>query len=107
MTAEFQRRRDYVAERCAALRRLRPATPDGAMFFFLDCTDYVGRPTPGGAPVRNGLDIVMHLMERHHVALVPGDGFGDPKCVRLSFACGMRELERGMNRLVAGLHELD
>lgn len=106
MTAEFQRRRDYVAERCSALRRVQVHPPDGAMFFFFNVEGYLGAASPAG-PIRNALDLVMHLLERHHVALVPGDGFGDPRCVRLSFACAMSELEKGMNRLVAGLSELD
>lgn len=106
MTEEFRRRRDYVAGRLAVLQRLRVRPPDGAMFFFFNVEGYFGSASPAG-PIRNALDCVMHLLERHHVALVPGDGFGDPRCVRLSFACSMRELEKGLDRVVAGLKELE
>jgi aspartate aminotransferase len=106
MTAEFRRRRDYVADRCSVLRRVRVPPPDGAMFFFFNVEPYFGSAAPAGV-IRNALDLVMHLLERHNVALVPGDGFGDPRCVRLSFACSMSELEKGMDRLVAGLKELE
>ncbi len=106
MTEEFRRRRDYVAGRFSTLQRLPVHTPDGAMFFFFSVEAYCGSSSPAGR-IKNALDLVMHLLERHHVALVPGEGFGDPRCVRLSFACAMSELEKGMDRLVAGLQELE
>lgn len=104
MTAVFERRRNYVMERIAAVPDVEVSRPDGAMFLFLSVEKYFGR-SAAGRVVRSCTDVVEHLIERHHVALVPGDAFGDPRCVRLSFACGMEEIERGMDRLVRGFAE--
>ena len=74
-----ERRRDYVAERCSALRRRPSRSPDGAMFFFFNVEGYFGGASPAGIDPESRVDLVTHLLERHHVALVPGDGFGDPR----------------------------
>jgi aspartate aminotransferase len=105
MTAEFERRRNYVMTRIAAVPGIEAREPDGAMFLFFSAENYLGR-TAHGATVRTASDLVEYLMERHHVALVPGDAFGDARCIRLSFACSMHDLERGMDRLVRGFDEL-
>jgi aspartate aminotransferase len=105
MTAEFERRRNYVIERIAAVPGIVARKPDGAMFLFFSVESYFGRAWHG-TTVRTASDLVEYLMERHHVALVPGDAFGDARCVRLSFACSMHDLERGMDRLVRGFSEL-
>jgi aspartate aminotransferase len=105
MTAEFERRRNYVMQRIAAIPDIEAWKPDGAMFVFFGVEKYFGRSVSGRI-VRTCGDIVEHLIERHHVALVPGEAFGEPRCVRLSFACAMKDIERGMDRLVRGFSEI-
>jgi aspartate/methionine/tyrosine aminotransferase len=105
MRDEFQRRRDYVVERLRGIRTVGFTKPEGAMFVFLSVAEYFGCQA-GGSMIRNASDLSAHLLERHHVALVPGDAFGEPRCVRLSFACSTAELEMGIDRVMAGLGEL-
>ncbi|MEW6509333.1 MAG: pyridoxal phosphate-dependent aminotransferase [Bacteroidota bacterium] len=105
MTGEFQRRRDRVVERLGELPRTRIRPPEGAMFLFFTVAPYLGKSVSSGM-IRNPADLVVHLLERHRVALVPGDPFGSPDCVRLSFACSMADLEKGLDRVVAGFREL-
>ena len=105
MRDEFQRRRDFVVRRFA--RGGCPVdTPEGAMFFLIDCARWTGR-SARGRRCDTAADIVEHLLEHHHVALVPGDAFGAPRHMRMSFAASMAELDRGVERILRGLEELE
>jgi aspartate aminotransferase len=106
MTAEFERRRDHVVRRLSVLRNATVPLPDGAMYAFFNVAGYFSRESSAGI-IRSASDIARYLLDCHHVALVPGDAFGDPECVRLSFACSMTELEKGMDRIVRGFRELE
>jgi aspartate aminotransferase len=48
----------------------------------------------------------MYLIEEHGLAAVPGDAFGEPEGIRLSYASSMEELEEAMKRLKTGLKQL-
>ena len=105
MRAEFQRRRDFVADRFAG-RGCPVGTPEGAMFFLIDCARWKGMSARGRV-CATAADIVEHLLEHHHVALVPGDAFGAPHHMRMSFAASMAELDRGVERILRGLEEME
>jgi aspartate/methionine/tyrosine aminotransferase len=47
-----------------------------------------------------------YLLEQHHVALIPGEPFGDDTCLRISYACSLTELEKGVERIIRGLEIL-
>jgi aspartate/methionine/tyrosine aminotransferase len=49
------------------------------------------------------LRVCRYLVEVAHVALVPGDAFGAPDCVRISYAASLQTLEEAMNRITAAL----
>jgi aspartate aminotransferase len=105
MRDEFQRRRDYVGRRFASAGWTGVLIPEGAMFFFLDVKRFLGN-TARGAALAGSADVAAYLLEHHHVALVPGDAFGAPSHVRLSFAASMADLEKGVDRLLRGLQEI-
>jgi aspartate aminotransferase len=105
MRDEFQRRRDYVARRFASAGWAGVLIPEGAMFFFLDVKRFLGK-TARGAALEGSAGLAAYLLEHHHVALVPGDAFGAPSHVRLSFAASMADLEKGVDRLLRGLQEI-
>ena len=104
MRDEFQLRRDYVLRRLPLPGGGEVRSPGGAMFFFLSVEHCIGKKARGKL-IRGAADVVEHLMEHHHVALVPGDAFGAPGYVRLSFAASMADLEKGMDRLLRGMQE--
>jgi aspartate aminotransferase len=104
MRDEFQRRRDYIVRRLSAGGRGEVRSPEGAMFFFLSVEHCFGMKARG-KPIRSAADVVEHLLEHHHLALVPGDAFGAPGYVRLSFAASTEDLEKGLDRLLRGLQE--
>jgi aspartate aminotransferase len=105
MREEFERRRDYVARRLAVPLTEGVRTPQGAMFFFIGVERFFGK-TAQGTLIRGPADLAEHLLEHHHVALVPGDAFGAPGHIRLSFAASMADLEKGMDRFLRGLQEI-
>jgi aspartate aminotransferase len=105
MRDEFQLRRDYILRRLPAWGGGTALSPEGAMFFFLSVEHFFGLKARGNL-IRGDRDVVEHLLEHHHVALVPGDAFGAPGHIRLSFAASMADLEKGMDRLLRGLQEI-
>jgi len=105
MRGEFQRRRDYLALRLRAYGGGTLRIPEGAMFYFLGVEHWFGKGAHDRV-IRDAADLAAHLLEHHHVAVVPGDAFGAPGYIRLSFAASMAELEKGMDRLLRGLQEL-
>ncbi|MBM2841274.1 MAG: pyridoxal phosphate-dependent aminotransferase, partial [Bacteroidetes bacterium] len=57
--------------------------------------------------IRQSADLALYLLENHGVATIPGFAFGDDKCLRISYACSMGDLEKGMKRLKGALEELN
>jgi aspartate aminotransferase len=104
MREEFQLRRDYILRRLSAWGGEGIRNPQGGMFFFLSVEHFFGMRARGNL-IRNASDLAEHLIEHHHVALVPGDAFGAPGHIRLSFAASMADLEKGIDRLLRGLQE--
>ncbi len=105
MVKEFQHRRDLVFRGLQAIPQVGVSCPEGAMFFFFDVSGYFGRQAHG-KPMRSSVDLAYHLLDHHHVALVPGSAFGDDHCLRLSFSSPAETLTEGLSRIRRGLEEL-
>lgn len=94
MLAEYRRRRDFVIRRLQQLPGIRVHPPAGAFYAFPNVKALLGR---------NGLDssaaLTRRLLEEAGVAVVPGEAFGMPGYIRISFATSMSELERGLDRI--------
>jgi aspartate aminotransferase len=106
MVNEFKLRRDFAYETLSALRDVEVNKPAGAFYFFFSVAKLYGRKF-NGARILNSADMARYLLERHNVALVPGFAFGDDSCVRMSYACGMADLEKGLQRIKLGLESLE
>jgi aspartate aminotransferase len=104
MTAEFEKRRDFVCDCLQNLPDVRFRKPGGALYVFVNVEQYFGKK--GEARPTSATDLALRLLDHHHVGVVPGEAFGDPTCIRLSFACGMDSLAEGMHRLARGLQDL-
>lgn len=80
---------------------LRCPRPTGAFYLFPDVSAYFGRKSPSGRIIANAIDLCSELLERHHVALVPGDDFGPPghRHVRLCFAADVETINAGTERI--------
>ena len=102
MREEFDRRRRYVCQRLAAIPEVSCQLPEGAFYVFPDVSAYLGRPD-GPA---DSFELCDRLLESEHVAVVPGGAFGMEGHIRISYASSMEQLERGLDRIEAGLAAL-
>lgn len=98
MRVEFEKRGTYMAERLNAIKGVRCAEPAGAFYCFPDVSAHFGR-TIGGAKITNSMEFATALLEQSNVAVVPGLPFGCDDNVRLSFACSMENITKGLDRL--------
>ncbi len=106
MAREFTARRALVVERLRAMDGVRITVPEGAFYVFPDVSAFFGRRGPGGA-VATATDLAMYLLRHAGVAVVPGEGFGAPAHVRLSYAAPRPALEEGFARVARALAALD
>ena len=98
MRVQFEKRGKYMAERLNAIEGVHCAEPAGAFYCFPDVSAHFGR-TIGGAKLTNSMEFATALLEQANVALVPGLPFGCDDNVRLSFACSMENITKGLDRL--------
>lgn len=105
MTEEFTRRRKKVLEIVKDIPGIICPEPEGAFYIFPDMSSYFGK-TDGETTVQNAGDLSMYLLNKAHVSSVMGDAFGEPKCVRFSFANSMEKIEEGWRRIKAALAQL-
>lgn len=106
MKVSFQERRDYMVEAINNIPGLKCFSPGGAFYVFPDISEYLGRKSPDGQTIETSTDLVMYLLEHFGIATVPGDAFGEPNGIRLSYANSMEELQDAVSRLERGLKSL-
>ncbi len=105
MTEEFTRRRKRVLEIIKEVPGVKCFEPEGAFYIFPDVSYYFGK-TDGTTTVANAADFCMYLLNTAHVSSVMGDAFGEPNCVRFSFANSMQNIERAWVRIKEALAKL-
>jgi len=105
MTAEFTRRRKRVLEIIKEVPGVKCFEPEGAFYIFPDVSYYFGK-SDGTAKITNAADFCMYLLNTAHVSSVMGDAFGEPNCVRFSFANSMTNIERAWVRIKEALAKL-
>lgn len=105
MTEEFTRRRTRTLELVSSISGLKCNAPEGAFYVFPDVSAYYCK-TDGTTTIQNAADFSMYLLNTAHVSSVMGDAFGEPLCVRFSFANSMTNIERAWERIAAALTKL-
>jgi len=105
MTEEFTRRRKRVLEIIKEVPGIKCFEPEGAFYIFPDVSYYYGK-TDGTNKVSNAAEFCMYLLNTAHVSSVMGDAFGEPNCVRFSFANSMENIERAWVRIKEALAKL-
>lgn len=98
MRVEFEKRGKFMAERLNSIDGITCAEPTGAFYCFPDVSQHFGR-TIGGAQITDSMEFAKALLEQANVAVVPGAPFGCGDNVRLSFACSMEQITKGLDRL--------
>ncbi|HYF31523.1 MAG TPA: pyridoxal phosphate-dependent aminotransferase [Chitinophagaceae bacterium] len=105
MTEEFTRRRARILELLKEIPGMQCDVPDGAFYVFPVVSQYFGRKN-GDEVIKDADDLCMYLLNCAHVSVVTGRAFGDPACVRISFANNMQNIEKGMERIKQALGKL-
>lgn len=105
MTEEFARRRTRVLELIKDIPGIECAVPDGAFYIFPDISYYYGK-TDGTNVIHTSGDFCMYLLNTAHVSSVMGEAFGDPDCVRFSFANSLEKIEEAWKRIKEALSKL-
>ena len=105
MTEEFTRRREKTLELVNAIPGFKCFAPEGAFYVFPDVSTYYGT-TDGTTTITNASDLSMYLLNSANVSSVMGDAFGEPNCVRFSFANSMPNIEKAWARIKEALAKL-
>ena len=106
MRDAFHKRRDYVLERLNKIEGVKTNTPEGAFYVFPDVSAFFGKDH-NGSIINNATDLSLYLLESAQVALVTGEAFGSPNCIRFSYATSLDVLEKAMDRLEKALNDLN
>ena len=91
MKIEFHKRRDLMLDMLSKIPGIRTNTPYGAFYIFPDISHYFGK-SDGKRTILNSNDFCMYILNDAHVALVAGEAFGSPNCVRISYAASEKIL---------------
>jgi aspartate aminotransferase len=89
MTLEFQKRRDYIVKRLQGMKKISYVLPKGAFYIFCDISK----------TKLDSMAFCTRLLDELLIAAIPGVAFGNDDYVRLSFATGLKAIEKGMDRL--------
>jgi aspartate aminotransferase len=105
MQRAFVERRDYLITLLREIPGFRVNVPTGAFYLFPDISHYFGKAYNDFTIAHAG-DLSMYLLNEAHVALVPGDAFGSPECIRFSYATSKEELAEAAERISLALAKL-
>lgn len=98
MRDEFLKRRDMMFDLLSNIEGFKVNKPDGAFYFLPDISSFFGK-TIRGYKINNAQDLSMFLLVEANVALVSAEGFGEPNCIRLSYASSEENLREAVNRI--------
>ena len=98
MVAAFQKRRDLFISLLNEIPGFKTNVPEGAFYLFPNVETFFGK-TDGNITIKTATDLVMYLLDEALVALVTGDAFGDPNCIRFSYATSTKNLKLAASRI--------
>ena len=101
----FRQRRDMVYKLLCDIPGLKVRLPQGAFYFFPDCSSYYGK-SYNGTKIENSTDMAFYLLNEAGVATVMGSAFGDDSCIRLSYATSEDLLREALRRMKEALAKL-
>jgi len=98
MIDEFKVRRDLILGLLKDIDGFTCNTPEGAFYVFPDVTAFFGK-TLNGTLIKNATDFSLYLLEAALVATVTGDAFGNPNCIRISYAASQDQIIEAISRI--------
>lgn len=105
MKEAFHRRRDLICGLLQEIPGLKLRIPQGAFYVMPDISHYLGL-SDGSRKIANSDDLALFLLEKAHVAVVGGDAFGAPDCIRISYANSDDLLAEAVKRIKSALEQL-
>jgi len=106
MVKIFKQRRDLIMKRVADIPGMKCHTPPGAFYVFPNVEAWFNKKSSSGKFISNSDDLSMYLLHEAHVSTVSGKAFGQPNCIRLSFATSNEKIETAMRKIKQALDGL-
>lgn len=97
--AEYRARRDWIVENINAIPGLSCRKPDGAFYIYIDCSGFIGKRTPAGTVISDDKAFAEVLLNEARVATVHGAAFGMSPFIRASYATGIEDIKRAVERI--------
>ena len=98
MVDEFKVRRKLILSLINEIDGFKANEPEGAFYVFPDVSAYFGK-TIKGTTINNASDMSLFLLEEALVATVTGEAFGNPNCIRISYAASQENIKKAVNRI--------
>lgn len=105
MKSEFEKRRNYMTERIAAMKHISAVSPQGAFYMFVDISLALSK-TYKGQKIENVNNFSKILLEDYKVAVIACDDFGFDDHIRLSYAISLEQIKKGLDRIEEFLENL-
>ena len=105
MVKAFENRRALVLEALDKMPGVKTNKPGGAFYVFPDISSFFGKKN-GDKTIQSAEDLCMYLLNKGHVSTVTGSAFGDDRCIRISYANSMLNIEKGFERIEEALGRL-
>ncbi|MDA8669660.1 pyridoxal phosphate-dependent aminotransferase [Flavobacteriales bacterium] len=106
MRDAFLSRRDFILEELNKIKGININQPQGAFYVFPDVSAFFNK-SYGNFKVTNSDQLAMYILETAKVAVVTGNAFGSPNCIRISYASSMEKLKDAMDRIATALNNLN
>ena len=106
MKEAFLERRNFMLKELRNIKGIKINEPKGAFYLFPDVNGLFGKHFDGKA-INNADDLCLFLLEEAKVALVTGNAFGSPNCIRISYAASMEQLKEAVNRIKSAISQLN
>ena len=98
MVDEFKERRKLILDLLSDIEGFECVEPEGAFYVFPNITHFIGK-TLNGKTINNASDFAIYLLEEANVATVTGEAFGNPNCIRISYAASQDQIKEALARI--------
>ena len=104
MVDEFKKRRTIILNLLSKIPGVKTNIPEGSFYVFPDISYFFGK-TIKNKKINDSNDFALLLLEKAHVATVAGEPFGNPNCIRISYAASIKNIETAIERIKNVLKE--
>lgn len=98
MVDEFKERRKLILGLLNDIEGFECNEPEGAFYVFPNISHYFGK-TLNSTTINNASDFALYILEQANVATVTGEAFGNPNCIRISYAASQDQIKEALARI--------